>query len=169
MTVSDVGSGGAGGFSRPKDPSLQPSYHRIPPCARAIRFHLVLASFVSVLVLSRLTWMPSWRWLGVMGWWSSPIPVKLSARSTKGARRGVWLCWRVRFYPNKQVTTGEGGMLVTDRDDWDALFRSLRNQGRDVFNAWLNHTRLGYNYRLDEMSAALGLAQLIARPWLRAS
>jgi len=60
-------------------------------------------------------------------------------------------------------------MLVTDRDDWDALFRSLRNQGRDVFNAWLNHTRLGYNYRLDEMSAALGLAQLIARPWLRAS
>jgi dTDP-4-amino-4,6-dideoxygalactose transaminase len=64
------------------------------------------------------------------------------------------------FYPNKQMTTGEGGMIVTDRDDWDALFRSLRNQGRDVFDAWLNHTRLGYNYRLDEMSAALGLAQL---------
>jgi len=64
------------------------------------------------------------------------------------------------FYPNKQITTGEGGMIVTDREDWDALFRSLRNQGRDVFDAWLNHTRLGYNYRLDEMSAALGLAQL---------
>ena len=64
------------------------------------------------------------------------------------------------FYPNKQMTTGEGGMIVTDRDDWDALFRSLRNQGRDVFDAWLNHTRLGYNYRMDEMSAALGLAQL---------
>ena len=64
------------------------------------------------------------------------------------------------FYPNKQMTTGEGGMLVTDRDDWDALFRSLRNQGRDVHDAWLNHSRLGYNYRLDEMSAALGLAQL---------
>jgi len=64
------------------------------------------------------------------------------------------------FYPNKQMTTGEGGMIVTDRDDWDALFRSLRNQGRDVFDAWLNHSRLGYNYRLDEMSAALGLAQL---------
>lgn len=63
------------------------------------------------------------------------------------------------FYPNKQMTTGEGGMIVTDREDWDALFRSLRNQGRDVFDAWLNHTRLGYNYRLDEMSAALGLAQ----------
>jgi dTDP-4-amino-4,6-dideoxygalactose transaminase len=64
------------------------------------------------------------------------------------------------FYPNKQMTTGEGGMIVTGREDWGTLFRSLRNQGRDVFDAWLNHTRLGYNYRLDEMSAALGLAQL---------
>ena len=64
------------------------------------------------------------------------------------------------FYPNKQITTGEGGMIVTGRQDWDALFRSLRNQGRDVFDAWLNHTRLGYNYRLDEMSAAMGLVQL---------
>jgi dTDP-4-amino-4,6-dideoxygalactose transaminase len=64
------------------------------------------------------------------------------------------------FYPNKQMTTGEGGMVVTDKEDWDSLFRSLRNQGRDVFDAWLNHTRLGYNYRLDEMSAVLGLVQL---------
>lgn len=64
------------------------------------------------------------------------------------------------FYPNKQMTTGEGGMIVTHRADWAALFRSLRNQGRDVFDAWLNHTRLGYNYRLDEMRAALGLTQL---------
>lgn len=64
------------------------------------------------------------------------------------------------FYPNKQMTTGEGGVIVTDRPDWADLFRSLRNQGRDVFDAWLNHTRLGYNYRLDEMSAALGLVQL---------
>ncbi|MDN5271048.1 DegT/DnrJ/EryC1/StrS family aminotransferase [Chloroflexus sp. MS-CIW-1] len=64
------------------------------------------------------------------------------------------------FYPNKQMTTGEGGMIVTRHDDWAQLFRSLRNQGRDVFDAWLNHTRLGYNYRLDEMSAALGVVQL---------
>ncbi|NDJ77404.1 MAG: DegT/DnrJ/EryC1/StrS family aminotransferase [Chloroflexi bacterium] len=64
------------------------------------------------------------------------------------------------FYPNKQMTTGEGGMVVTDRADWDDLFRSLRNQGRDVFDGWLNHTRLGYNYRLDELSAALGIVQL---------
>lgn len=64
------------------------------------------------------------------------------------------------FYPNKQMTTGEGGMIVTSDDDWANLFRSLRNQGRDVFDAWLNHTRLGYNYRLDEMSAALGQVQI---------
>ncbi len=64
------------------------------------------------------------------------------------------------YYPNKQMTTGEGGMLVTDNDDWAALFYSLRNQGRDVFDAWLNHTRLGFNYRMDEMSAALGVTQL---------
>lgn len=64
------------------------------------------------------------------------------------------------FYPNKQMTTGEGGLIVTSDDEWAALFRSLRNQGRDVFDAWLNHSRLGYNYRLDEMSAALGVTQL---------
>lgn len=64
------------------------------------------------------------------------------------------------FYPNKQMTTGEGGMIVTDDEARADHFRSLRNQGRDVFDAWLNHTRLGYNYRLDEMSAALGLVQL---------
>ncbi len=64
------------------------------------------------------------------------------------------------FYPNKQMTTGEGGLVVTNNDDWADLFRSLRNQGRDVFDAWLNHSRLGYNYRLDELSAALGVAQL---------
>jgi dTDP-4-amino-4,6-dideoxygalactose transaminase len=64
------------------------------------------------------------------------------------------------FYPNKQITTAEGGMIVTDREDWALILRSLRNQGRDEFSAWLNHARLGFNYRLNEMSAALGLAQL---------
>lgn len=79
----------------------------------------------------------------------------------KGRRAGTFGDAAVfAFYPNKQMTTGEGGMIVTDRADWNDLFRSLRNQGRDVFDAWLNHTRLGYNYRLDEMSAALGLAQI---------
>jgi dTDP-4-amino-4,6-dideoxygalactose transaminase len=64
------------------------------------------------------------------------------------------------FYPNKQLTTGEGGMLVTDREGWADLYRSLRNQGRGKDQRWLNHVRLGYNYRLDEMSAALGRSQL---------
>lgn len=64
------------------------------------------------------------------------------------------------FYPNKQVTTGEGGMIVTAKAEWAQFFRSLRNQGRDIFDSWLCHTRLGYNYRLDELSAALGLAQM---------
>ena len=64
------------------------------------------------------------------------------------------------FYPNKQITTGEGGMIVTNRDDLAALARSYANQGRGAMGAWLEHDRVGYNYRLDEMSAALGLSQL---------
>ena len=79
----------------------------------------------------------------------------------KGRRAGTFGDAAVfAFYPNKQITTGEGGMIVTPRDDWNTMFLSLRNQGRDVFDGWLNHTRLGYNYRLDELSAALGVAQM---------
>ena len=79
----------------------------------------------------------------------------------KGRRAGTFSeCAVFAFYPNKQMTTGEGGMIVTSRPDWNDLFRSLRNQGRDTFNEWLSHSRLGYNYRLDEMSAAVGLAQI---------
>jgi perosamine synthetase len=72
------------------------------------------------------------------------------------------------FYPNKQVTTGEGGMLVTDDDALADVLRSLRNQGRDADGTWLRHVRLGYNYRLDELSAALGVAQLRRRDELAA-
>lgn len=64
------------------------------------------------------------------------------------------------FYPNKQMTTAEGGMIVTDSGPVAALCRSLRNQGRGQDQDWLSHVRLGYNYRLDELSAALGVAQL---------
>src|SRR5205085_1829969 len=60
------------------------------------------------------------------------------------------------FYPNKQITTGEGGIIVTDDDQMARLCRSLANQGRGEMGAWLEHDRLGYNYRIDEMSAALG-------------
>jgi perosamine synthetase len=64
------------------------------------------------------------------------------------------------FYPNKQITTGEGGMVVTDDDKAADFMRSLRNQGRAVGDTWLQHTHLGYNYRLDEMSAAMGITQM---------
>ena len=64
------------------------------------------------------------------------------------------------FYPNKQITTGEGGMIVTNDDQAADLMRALRNQGRAPGDTWLQHTHLGYNYRLDEMSAALGAVQM---------
>ncbi|HWR66184.1 MAG TPA: DegT/DnrJ/EryC1/StrS family aminotransferase [Bellilinea sp.] len=64
------------------------------------------------------------------------------------------------FYPNKQITTGEGGMIVTSDEKAASLMRALRNQGRAPGDTWLSHTYLGYNYRLDELSAALGVVQM---------
>jgi len=83
------------------------------------------------------------------------------------------------FYPNKQITTGEGGCIVTDDDHLAELCRSMRNQGRSMLTttsdgsgktnaevaltragSWLQHERLGFNYRLSEIAAALGIAQL---------
>ncbi|NPV29986.1 MAG: DegT/DnrJ/EryC1/StrS family aminotransferase [Firmicutes bacterium] len=64
------------------------------------------------------------------------------------------------FYPNKQITTGEGGIIVTSDEEIARLCRSMRNQGRGEMGAWLYHERLGFNYRMDEMSAALGVSQL---------
>jgi dTDP-4-amino-4,6-dideoxygalactose transaminase len=64
------------------------------------------------------------------------------------------------FYPNKQITTGEGGMVVTNDKKAAEMIRALRNQGRAPGDTWLQHTYLGYNYRLNEMSAALGLSQM---------
>ncbi len=65
------------------------------------------------------------------------------------------------FYPNKQITTGEGGMIVTDRKQIAESCRSMANQGRRIRNGtWLEHIQLGFNYRLSEVSAALGLAQM---------
>lgn len=64
------------------------------------------------------------------------------------------------FYPNKQLTTGEGGMIVTNDERIASLCRSLRNQGRSEDGAWLDHEHLGYNYRLSDLQCALGLAQL---------
>lgn len=64
------------------------------------------------------------------------------------------------FYPNKQITTGEGGILVTNDNDLAEMSRSLRNQGRDAGAGWLQHARLGYNYRISDINCALGIAQL---------
>ncbi len=64
------------------------------------------------------------------------------------------------FYPNKQMTTGEGGIIVTDDEEIAALCGSLRNQGRAINSGWLDHERLGYNYRLSDINCALGISQL---------
>lgn len=64
------------------------------------------------------------------------------------------------FYPNKQITTGEGGMVVTRRPELAQRIRALRNQGRYDNADWFQHAELGYNYRLSEINCALGLAQL---------
>jgi perosamine synthetase len=63
------------------------------------------------------------------------------------------------FYPNKQMTTGEGGMVTTDDAALAGQLRSLANQGRSDSGDWLEHDKLGFNYRMDELSAAVGLAQ----------
>lgn len=70
------------------------------------------------------------------------------------------------FYPNKQMTTGEGGMIVTNSKRIYELCDSMRNQGRGKSRDWLRHVRLGYNYRMDEMSASLGITQLKKITWL---
>lgn len=69
-------------------------------------------------------------------------------------------CGVFAFYPNKQITTAEGGMVVTNDEKIAKLCQSMRNQGRDEDDTWLSYSRLGYNYRMTEMSAALGVAQM---------
>ncbi len=64
------------------------------------------------------------------------------------------------FYPNKQITTAEGGMVVTNDDELATTARALRNQGRDADAGWLAHTRLGYNYRLADINCAIGVEQM---------
>lgn len=79
----------------------------------------------------------------------------------KGRKAGMFGDYGVfAFYPNKQITTGEGAVIVTDDDQAAALMQALRNQGRAPGDTWLSHTYLGYNYRMDEMSAALGVVQM---------
>jgi perosamine synthetase len=64
------------------------------------------------------------------------------------------------FYANKQLTTGEGGMLIPDGAESGARLRSERNQGRAPDMGWLDHAGLGFNYRLSDIAAAVGVAQV---------
>ena len=64
------------------------------------------------------------------------------------------------FYPNKQITTGEGGVLVTPDERLAAQARRLRNQGRDAGLGWHQHSEIGYSYRLSDINCALGISQL---------
>ena len=68
------------------------------------------------------------------------------------------------FYPNKQITTGEGGMIVTSNARYSNRMRALRNQGRGGADDWFQHTELGYNYRLSEIACALGVEQMKRLP-----
>jgi perosamine synthetase len=68
------------------------------------------------------------------------------------------------FYPNKQITTGEGGVLVTNDAQIAARARSLRNQGRGEMGDWFEHLEIGYNYRISEINCALGIAQMRRLP-----
>ncbi len=79
----------------------------------------------------------------------------------KGKKAGTFGTMSVfGFYPNKQITTGEGGMILTDDDNLAEQCVSLRNQGRGKDAGWLAHERLGYNYRLSDINCALGIVQL---------
>ena len=77
-------------------------------------------------------------------------------------------CGMFAFYPNKQMTTGEGGIIVTDREDIANQARSERNQGRALDSKWLEHRTIGFNYRLSDINCALGTSQLKRLPEFKA-
>ena len=93
--------------------------------------------------------------------------IESNVKSEKLGKNKIWRkvgafgdCGAFAFYPNKQITTGEGGMIITDDEDIYKLCISMRNQGRVDDGSWLQHKRLGYNYRLSDINCALGIAQL---------
>ena len=78
----------------------------------------------------------------------------------KGKKVGTFgLASVFAFYPNKQITTGEGGIICTDNKNLYGLLKSLRNQGRDSME-WLKHNKIGYNYRISDINCSLGITQL---------
>ena len=79
----------------------------------------------------------------------------------KGRKVGTFGdCGIFAFYPNKQMTTGEGGIIVTNDKKIYELCLSYRNQGRNIKSRWLDHERVGYNYRISDIQCALGVSQL---------
>jgi len=97
----------------------------------------------------------------------SSYPAESNVKIEKLRKNKIWRkvgtfgdCGVFAFYPNKQITTGEGGMVVTDDEDIYKLCISMRNQGRSNDGSWLQHVRLGYNYRLSDINCALGIVQL---------
>lgn len=79
----------------------------------------------------------------------------------EGRKVGTYgACSVFSFYPNKQMTTAEGGVIVTDDPEIARLCRSYRNQGRSEGSGWLKHEHIGYNYRLSDLQCALGIVQL---------
>jgi perosamine synthetase len=85
----------------------------------------------------------------------------LGGTDSEGVRLGArGIAAVFAFYANKQLTTGEGGMVVPPDADAAARLRSERNQGRAPDMGWVDHERIGFNYRLTDLQAALGVAQL---------
>jgi len=112
---------------------------------------------------SLLSWMSSARLQTAMASLLLRIHASLLGLRYKGTKAGNSAFADAAvfaFYPNKQITTGEGGMVVTDDERIAFLCKSARNQGRGEAGVWLSHERLGYNYRMDELSAALGAVQM---------
>jgi perosamine synthetase len=98
---------------------------------------------------------------GRQGLWVVEDACEALAAEYKGRPAGTFGDAAVfAFYPNKQITTAEGGIVVTRRDDVAAAIRALRNQGREPGDSWLTHSHLGFNYRLSELHAAVGVAQM---------
>ncbi len=106
-----------------------------------------------------------WRALREIAWKHGLALVEDSAESIgsmyRGERAGGLADAGIfAFYPNKQITTGEGGAVLTDDDEIADKARSLRNQGRGTDGGWLSHQMLGYNFRISDINCALGRAQL---------
>ena len=146
--------------ARPVFADIDPVTLNLDPDAAAAAVTDRTAALLPVHVFGYPADMPAFERLG--------LPIVEDACEALGA---VLRRWRARsgaaahpaafgFYANKQLTTGEGGMLTTADPEVKERVDSERNQGRAPDMDWLDHDRLGFNYRLSDIACALGLAQL---------